>query len=232
MSPHKGNQMEVKYKTILNEYESELVEKKSRFICMLLPIQSEADAKNKIEGIKKRYYDARHHCSAYIIEDNPLIERGNDDGEPSGTAGMPMLEVLRGKGLRNVLVVVVRYFGGTLLGTGGLIRAYTNSVKECLEKAAIVEKKICRQFIVKTDYVNYGKIEYEIHRMGQTILNIEYGAGIELKLIVDLDCCERIIETLTEISSGQCEIENNGDYYVVKLEDDIILEKTNNTKLP
>ena len=128
------------YSTVCGYGTGEIVEKKSRFIAEVFPVDSEEDVSAQIEKIKKQYWDARHHCWAYVIGRNPGTERMSDDGEPAGTAGKPILEVIRGKGLTDVLIVVTRYFGGTLLGTGGLVRAYTQAAVEGRAHAGILRK--------------------------------------------------------------------------------------------
>lgn len=132
--------------------EAELVEKKSRFIATVRPVESEEEAAAFIEEMKKKYYDARHNCSAYVLGSKAQLTRSSDDGEPSGTAGRPMLEVLLGSGIRNVAAVVTRYFGGTLLGTGGLVRAYSGVLKEALEKCETARQHFGVRFKIRADY--------------------------------------------------------------------------------
>ena len=149
-----------KYYIVSKGGEGEITEKKSRFIAHVLPVESEEEALLQIENIKKKYWDARHNCFAFIMGKNNEIQRFSDDGEPQGTAGKPILEVLMGENLRNTLIVVTRYFGGTLLGTGGLVRAYGLSSKEGLKNSVI--KEVCPgvNFSVTTDYNSIGKIKY------------------------------------------------------------------------
>ena len=144
--------MKNSYKTINQQAQAEIVEKKSRFIANVLPVSSEEEAINFINKIKKQYYDARHNCFAYIIGGNIPIIRFSDDGEPSGTAGKPILDVLLGENLENVVIVVTRYFGGTLLGTGGLVRAYGKSAKEGILLGKIVEMDTYTKFFISVDY--------------------------------------------------------------------------------
>ena len=149
------------FKTIENDVQVELVEKKSKFIADLFYIESIKDAENIIKNIKKKYFDARHHCIAYrVIEDEKIIERANDDGEPSGTAGAPMLNILRKNELANVLIIVTRYFGGTLLGTGGLVRAYSESLLKAIEKSEIIKKILGEEFEVTLEYNDFEKFKY------------------------------------------------------------------------
>ena len=147
------------YKTIYEGGEGELVEKKSRFIATVRPVETEEEALAFIEEMKKKYWDARHNCYVYSVGMNREATRCSDDGEPSGTAGRPMLDVLLGAEVHNICVVVTRYFGGTLLGTGGLVRAYSGAVQEGLSNSTIVEKCLGRQLDITTDYTGIGKIQ-------------------------------------------------------------------------
>lgn len=139
---------------------AEVIEKKSRFIGEIYPIGSEEEAQNIVNQIRKKHYDARHHCFAYVLGEKNEVERCSDDGEPSGTAGRPMLDLLVGAGVHDVLAVVTRYFGGTLLGTGGLVRAYSAATKEALENCEIRQKEAGYRMTIATDYVDLGKIQY------------------------------------------------------------------------
>ena len=154
--------MDEKYNTVASEAHSEFVEKKSRFISHVKPVASEAEAIEYIEAVKKKYWDARHNVYAYIIGKNMELQRYSDDGEPQGTGGIPMLEVLRGAQVTDTVAVVTRYFGGTLLGTGGLVRAYTRGAKDGIAAAGIVAMVLCRRISVRTDYTLSGKVQYEM----------------------------------------------------------------------
>ena len=140
----------------------ELTEKKSRFIATLAPVKSEEEAQAFIEQIKKQYWDARHNCTAFTIGSRHQLTRCSDDGEPAGTAGRPMLDVLLGEDIHDTCVVVTRYFGGTLLGTGGLVRAYSGAVREALKAAVILERQKGIRLGIRTDYSDVGKIQYLI----------------------------------------------------------------------
>ena len=147
------------YQILLEGASAEIVEKKSRFIATIRPVMTEEEASAFIEKMKKQYWDARHNCSAFVVGENNCITRCSDDGEPSGTAGRPMLEVLLGSGIRNVCVVVTRYFGGILLGTGGLVRAYTGTAKAALEAAGLCQVREMDILKIKMDYSCYGKLQ-------------------------------------------------------------------------
>lgn len=164
--------------------QGELVEKKSRFIATVSPVESEEEAFLFIEKIKKKYWDARHNCFAFVIGENQELMRYSDDGEPQGTAGRPMLDVLLGEEIHNTAVVVTRYFGGTLLGTGGLVRAYSGAVKEGLRNSVITEKRSGIRILVDTDYNGIGKIQYLLGQRGITILSSEYTDKVSLEALV------------------------------------------------
>ncbi|MSS63524.1 YigZ family protein [Velocimicrobium porci] len=196
-----------KYNIVYEGGEGEIVEKKSRFIATVVPVKTEEEAIQFIERMKKKYWDANHNCSAYIIGKRQEIQRCSDDGEPSKTAGRPMLDVLLGEGLHDTAVVVTRYFGGTLLGTGGLVRAYGRAVKEGLCNSKIVEKNQAKKYQIKTDYNGIGKLQYIIGQMGLTALNTEYTEVVSMELLVPLEKDEAFIKKVTEASAGQVQME-------------------------
>ncbi len=205
MSGYSGSyhdHMEIKILTRggTGEYE----EKKSRFIATLKPVTSEEDAAAFIAEIKKKYWDARHNCSAYIIGKRGEITRCSDDGEPSGTAGRPMLEVLTGSGVTNAAVVVTRYFGGTLLGTGGLVRAYTQAVKAGLENSVIGIVKEGVELEVIADYNDAEKVKYLLSQKNIEPAKTEYSADVTLLLQVPSDDAESIEKEITETTAGRC----------------------------
>lgn len=195
------------YRTIEKTSSAEIIEKKSRFIAELYPIVNEEEALDILEKVKKTYWDARHHCWAFVIGKEQPLERCSDDGEPSGTAGKPILEVIRGAQLRNVLIVVTRYFGGTLLGTGGLVRAYTASSKEAIEAAEIVVKIAGYKLKIKTDYTGLGKIQYLLAQKGIDIEESEYTESVTLTILVAKNDESNLIKELTEATNAQAEIE-------------------------
>ena len=182
------------------EYE----EKKSRFIATLRPVKNEEEANAFIAEMKKKYWDARHNCSAYIIGKRGELTRCSDDGEPSGTAGRPMLEVLSGSGVKNAAVVVTRYFGGTLLGTGGLVRAYTTAVKEALAGAKLGRVAEGIEIEVIADYNDIGKIQYILEKKGIKPEKTDYGADVSLYLRVRISEAESLEKELTEATAGIC----------------------------
>lgn len=203
--------------------EGELVEKKSRFIATTRPVVSEEEAVAFIEEMKKKYWDARHNCSAYVIGERGQIQRCSDDGEPSQTAGRPMLDVLLGEEIRNICVVVTRYFGGTLLGTGGLVRAYSGAVQEGLANSTIVEKFPGNRLTVTTDYNGIGKIQYTAAQMGLTTLDTRYTDQVAVTLMVPVPEKDRFIAQVTEKTGGRALIEDTGTLYYGMLDQELIL---------
>lgn len=191
------------------EYE----EKKSRFIAHVYPAQSEEEAMGLIEQTRKKYYDARHNCTAYIIGRNRELKRCSDDGEPGGTAGKPMLEVLLSEGITNVVVIVTRYFGGTLLGTGGLVRAYTQAVKEGLADAGIRTMIYGVCFTLKLAYTDVGKIQYLLANEQIAIGESRYTQNVEFDLQIPKERAEEIRRKLTEATAGRIQIEQISEGY-------------------
>ena len=184
----------------------ELEEKKSRFIANTLPISSQEEALEFIEKTKKKYWDARHNCYAYVLGDHHEIQRFSDDGEPGGTAGKPMLDVLLGENIHNMVVVVTRYFGGTLLGTGGLVRAYSGAAKEGLFNSVILEKLQGRQILLQTNYSDLGKIQYLLMNNQIPILSEDYGADVCFEVLVPLEQEKHITELLIDGTNGRITI--------------------------
>ena len=194
------------YKTLYQGGKGELTEKKSRFIATTLPISSEEEALAFIEAMKKKYWDATHNCSAFVIGKHHELKRCSDDGEPNGTAGRPMLDVLLGEDIHNTAVVVTRYFGGTLLGTGGLVRAYSGAVKAGLESSIMIEKYLGNRLIVQTDYNGIGKIQYITNQSGILTLNSEYTDLVKVELLVPSDKEEELRKKITEATNGKAKI--------------------------
>ena len=201
------------YKILKKGGSGEIVEKKSRFIATLSPVASEEEAAGFIESIKKKYWDARHNCSAFVVGERAQLTRCSDDGEPAGTAGKPMLEVLLGCGVRNAAVVVTRYFGGTLLGTGGLVRAYTQAVQAGLKASEIAVMQYGTELLIETDYSGIGKIQYILGQMGLEPAQAEYVEAVRLKLLVSKQDVVRLRRELTEATAGRVKIEDKGSYY-------------------
>lgn len=202
------------YKTIKQYGEGEIVEKKSRFLGKIKQVETEEEALEFIESIKKQYWDARHNCFAYIIGTKGETVRCSDDGEPSGTAGKPMLEVLQNQELRNVVAVVTRYFGGVLLGTGGLVRAYTQATQEALKEAQIATMTPMAVMTVKTDYNAIGKIKYVLAQEEVPVLNEEYAVDVMVTMAVSLAEKERMLKKLIEVTNGKAVIEEKEQIFM------------------
>ncbi len=180
----------------------EIVEKKSRFIATLEKIETEEDALAFIAKMKKQYWDARHNCYAFVVGKNQELQRCSDDGEPNGTAGRPMLDVLLREELHNMAVVVTRYFGGTLLGTGGLVRAYQKAVHEGLKNSIVIEKMLGRILTIETDYNGIGRIQYILAQQQISTLESSYTDKVEIKVMVPVDKLEPLRESITEGTNG------------------------------
>ena len=197
--------MLLRYKTVLKEGEAEIIEKKSRFIATVRPVKSEDEAKAFIEEMRKKYWNATHNVFAYAIGEKSELQRFSDDNEPSGTAGMPVLNVLNGEEVKNTAIVVTRYFGGTLLGTGGLVRAYGKSAKEGLAAAGVYELVLYNRFSVCCDYHLSGKIQYEILNCGAIIEDTLYTDKVEYVILAESGEEGRLNKTIAEASQGKCE---------------------------
>lgn len=191
------------YFTIKGYGESEIIISKSRFITYVERVETEEDALLFIDKIKKLHANATHNCSCYMIGEHDQIQKANDDGEPSGTAGVPMLEVLKKQGLKDTVVVVTRYFGGIKLGGGGLIRAYGKATTEGIAAAQVVERKLHYIMKVAVDYVWLGKLENEIRSSHYTLRDIQYAEGVEIYVFVLKENEEEFIKWMTELSNGQ-----------------------------
>ena len=190
-------------KKIIKNGQGEYIEKKSKFIAHIFNVESEQQAAAIIAEAKKKYWDARHNCYAYILGNKGEIQRFSDDGEPSGTAGKPILEVLSGNECSNCLCIVTRYFGGVLLGTGGLIRAYTSASKEALDDCLTGELVEGVHAYLDADYNYVGKIQHLCTQYDITIVNTEYSDNVIFELMMEKQVRQRFEKALTEMSSGR-----------------------------
>ncbi len=207
-----------KYKTVYSGGEAEIIEKKSRFIATVRPVKTEEEAIAFIESMKKKYWNATHNCSAYVLGEHFQIQRCSDDGEPSGTAGKPMLDVLLGEEIHDVVVVVTRYFGGTLLGTGGLVRAYSSSTKEGLLASKVITKLHGQKLVIETDYTGLGKIQYILGQRGLTILDSIYTDKVELEVLLPEEEIQPVMAAITEGTNGQAVMELMEECYFAKID--------------
>lgn len=187
--------------------EAEIVEKKSRFIATVRPVKSEEEALAFIEEMRKKYWNASHNCPAYTIGIRNELVRCSDDGEPGGTAGRPMLDVLLGEQIHNICVVVTRYFGGTLLGTGGLVRAYSGAVKEGLKASVILNKRPGQEVAVTCDYNSIGKLQYIAGQMKIHMLDTSYTDIVAAKLLMPEEDTDAFVKKVTEATNGRAAIE-------------------------
>ena len=212
-----------RHKVIYNSGEGEIVEKKSRFIATVRAVESEEEAVAFIDEMKKKYWNATHNCSAYVLGLNNEVMRCSDDGEPAQTAGRPMLDVLIGSEVRNVCVVVTRYFGGTLLGTGGLVRAYSKAVQEGLANCDIIEKIPAERIEIECDYTLIGKLQYLTATEGITVLDTVYTDKVVMTIMVPLEDTERIINKITEAVNAKAVITKTGQMYFALLGKEVLL---------
>lgn len=202
--------------TIKEHIQSEIVEKKSKFIANIFFIESVEEAENKIKEIKKKYHDARHNCSSYrVLEEGKIIEKSSDDGEPSGTAGGPMLNILQKRDLVNVVVIVTRYFGGILLGTGGLVRAYSDVTQNAIEEAEKQEIILGKEFEVKVDYSSLEKLKYYARINSINISKIEYGNEIICILQISNENIDRFLEDIEKKNLNIIEYKEIGEKYII-----------------
>ncbi|MBT2730634.1 YigZ family protein [Bacillus sp. ISL-75] len=195
-----------RYHTVKQTGEHEIIIQKSRFIAHIKRTESEAEAQEFIQTLKKKFWDATHNCSAYLIGEHDQIQKANDDGEPSGTAGVPILEVLKKRKLKDTVVVVTRYFGGIKLGAGGLIRAYGKATSEGLDAVGIVERRLMRVCHVKIDYSWLGKIENELRSSIYILKDIQYQENVEIEVFVEEENQPAFTEWMIEMTNGQADI--------------------------
>ena len=194
--------MVTSYSVIARNGAAEVEAKRSRFLCNLERVESEAEARAVVERLRKQHWDARHHCSAFVLGPDAAIERSSDDGEPSGTAGAPMLEVLRGRGVSDVVAVVTRWFGGTLLGAGGLVRAYGDAVRAALDEVGLRERRLLRAVEIAVPHADAGRLESDLRSRGITVLDTTYDDLARLRLAVPADDVDRLSVLLAELTAG------------------------------
>lgn len=205
------------FKTISNDSEAEIIEKKSKFIANIFYVETREEAEEKIKEIKKKYFDARHNCFAYsIFTKDRIIERFSDDGEPSGTAGAPMLNILSSQNLRNVVVIVTRYFGGILLGTGGLVRAYTGAVQEALKNVEIIEKYLGLEVNLEVNYPNLEKLKYYLKQNEIKILSSEYLENIKVLVEMSEEKLNILLQNKDDLNFNLINVEKVKEKYIEK----------------
>jgi uncharacterized YigZ family protein len=202
------------YLTVGRSALAEIDVKRSRFLCRIEPVTTEEQARAVVEEERKRHWDARHHCSAFVLGPTADVQRSNDDGEPSGTAGAPMLEVLRGREVSDVVAVVTRWFGGVLLGAGGLVRAYSDAVRAGLDEAGVRERRLLNRYDVDVPHAEAGKLEHDLRAHDVTVLGVDYGAQARLHLAVPAATADALPRLLAELSGGELEPEPCGSSWV------------------
>lgn len=202
------------YKTVAAYGENEIVIERSRFIAYVERAETEDKAIQFIDQIKKLHWDASHNCSAYLIGEHDEFQKANDDGEPSGTAGKPMLEILKKMGLKDTVVIVTRYFGGVKLGSGGLIRAYGQAAKEGVLAVGITERILHRQVVVTIDYTWHGKIENEMNLRGYSISDTQFMEKVTMILLAPDGEEDHLVKIITNLTNGQATIELGEALYI------------------
>lgn len=204
---HRSGGKESGMRVITQQAQGELVEKKSRFIATIRPVETREEAEQFIAEMKKKYWDARHNCSAYVLGAGNETMHSSDDGEPGGTAGRPMLAVLTGQDVHNVAVVVTRYFGGVLLGTGGLVRAYQGAVLSALENARIAEQVTLLELDATVDYSDVGRVEYFVSQHDEIRLEgREYTDKVKMMMLVQPEKADQMIEGLTQATNARASL--------------------------
>lgn len=211
------------FQTIYEGGEAEIVEKKSRFIAHTYHVTTEEEVQEVLEKVRKEYWDARHNCWAYVLGKDQVSARCSDDGEPSQTAGKPMLDVIMGQDLHDTLVIVTRYFGGTLLGTGGLVRAYSKATQEGLTHSKIITRIYGFKLNIKTDYTGLGKIQYLLGKRGLQILDTVYSDAVELTVLVSESEENVLIAEITEGTNGQAVLEKGEDCWFAVVDKEIVI---------
>lgn len=205
--------------------QGEITEKKSRFIATVRPVESEDEAVSFINETKKKYWDARHNCSAFVIGKRQELTRCSDDGEPAGTAGRPMLDVLLKENIHNAAVVVTRYFGGVLLGTGGLVRAYQQATKAGLSASEIIEKKDGAVLFIRTDYTGIGRLQYLFVQEKITVMDTAYEADVLVKAVIPENDKKRIEKTIIEQTNGTAKLEWGDEVTFAEYDGEVLLFK-------
>lgn len=203
--------------TIAESVQSEITEKKSKFIANLFYVENSEEAEKIIKEIKRKYFDARHNCIAYrVIEDGNIIEKSSDDGEPSGTAGAPMLNILQKNNLANVLIIVTRYFGGILLGTGGLVRAYSASLLQAIDKCSIIKKCFGEELEIELEYSELENFKYYCRKNKISIVDFQYKESIICKIELEEEVKQKLIEDFKSKNVNLKNIKELSKKYITK----------------
>lgn len=190
------------YLTVARDATAEVEDRGSRFLCTLRRVADEDEARALVASLRREHADARHHCSAFVLGPDGALERSSDDGEPAGTAGAPMLDVLRGAEVSDVAAVVTRWFGGTLLGAGGLVRAYGDAVRAALAEAGTLRRSLLTELALELDHADAGRVEGELRARGATVLEVTHDARVRLLLGSEPDAVDRLVEAVAAATGG------------------------------
>lgn len=212
----KGNNLLKEYFTVLDQSSVEIVEKKSRFIAAIKHIEDEPAAICFINELKAKHWDASHNVYSYYLGGNNNTQRFSDDGEPSGTAGLPVLDVIKKNGIQDVVIVVTRYFGGTLLGAAGLIRAYGKSAALVIEKAGIIKRQLCKLITITAEYTLFGKLQNFLMSKGYSIKEVIYNQDIEINVYVEVDEVEMFSQAIIELTNARAILEFGENTYITR----------------
>jgi uncharacterized YigZ family protein len=202
------------YLTIARDATAEVEDRGSRFLCTLRRVETEDDARALVAALRREHWDARHHCSAFVLGPDGALQRSSDDGEPAGTAGAPMLDVLRGAGLSDVAAVVTRWFGGTLLGAGGLVRAYGDAVRGAVAEAGTLRRSLLIELALELDHSDAGRVEGELRSRGVVVLDVAYDARVRLLLAAAPDEVDRLGEVVAAATAGEGLLERVGERWI------------------
>ncbi len=202
--------MALRYRLIAKAAQTELVVRRSRFISFIEPVGTETDVAQALERIRKLHPTATHHCYAYQLKEPQQLQKCSDDGEPSGTAGRPILDVIQHHGLFHTLIVVVRYFGGVMLGAGGLIRAYGDSAAEAIAVSDVLERRTHRALEIEVDYSTYGKLEFALRNEGVLIGDVEFGAAVTFICWPEVEAVEELRKSIIDWTNNRAKINHNG----------------------
>lgn len=202
------------YLTIAGDGQAEIEVKRSRFLCTLTRVESEEAARSEVDRLRKQHWDARHHCSAFVIGADAALARSSDDGEPSGTAGAPMLEVLRGHEVSDVVAVVTRWFGGVLLGAGGLVRAYGDAVRAGLDEVGTLRRSLLLEHEVVVSHAEAGRLENDLRARGVLVLDTTYASAVTLRLGVPAEEATALAPHVAELTAGAGDLTEVGSRWV------------------
>lgn len=205
------------YLTIARNTTSVVEDRGSRFLCTLRRVATEDDARALVAALRREHWDARHHCSAFVLGPDGSLQRSSDDGEPAGTAGAPMLDVLRGAGLSDVAAVVTRWFGGTLLGAGGLVRAYGDAVRGAVAEAGVLRRSLLTELALELDHADAGRVEGELRSRGVAVLDVAYDARVRVLLAAAPDEVGRVEAAVAAATAGQGVLESVGERWTDSL---------------